>query len=182
LGRNLVARLNDSQSRHGNRSETYAGGLIVHYNQFSTATPADVARIEKVKSAVASIDRLDRKVGLTNACNVYFSHLPKGRTFHQLWQDNRIFINYSPSGVPGLFASTHSNDRDLAVTRWCIDKHNPWMIGATIVHEFGHIGGAPGGSSHGAEAAVRECGFGPQYDPTILGSLRSLAGVLQQFS
>jgi hypothetical protein len=144
--------------------------------------PADLARLEKVERAVASIDRLDGRMGVTSACNVYFAHLPKGRTFHRFWRDKSIFINYSSSAVPGLYAATNSNDKDIAVTRWCIDKHNPWMIAATIVHEFGHIGGAPGGASHAAEAAVRECGFGPQYDPTILGSLRWLASALEQFS
>jgi len=56
------------------------------------------------------------------------------------------------------------------------------MIAATIVHEFAHIAGAPGGASHKAEKAADKCGFGPQYNPKIMGSIRELGVHLESIA
>ncbi len=56
------------------------------------------------------------------------------------------------------------------------------MIAATIVHELAHVAGAPGGASHAAEKATDKCGFKPQYDPTILGSINSLGKYLESIA
>lgn len=56
------------------------------------------------------------------------------------------------------------------------------MIAATLVHEFAHIAGAPGGVSHAAEKAADQCGFKPQYDPTILGSVEELGKYIEKIA
>jgi hypothetical protein len=177
-----MATINVRGCGHGSRSETYAGGLVVQYGEFRTTSAAERARLEKVTRACQSIDRLDAAMGIASACNAYFTALPKGQPFRAYWRDPTVFINYSPSTSVGVFAATHSNDKDITLTRWCVEHHNHWMIGATIVHELAHIGGAPGGVSHAAERAAHECGFRPQYDPIILGTLRSLAGLLERIA
>src|SRR6185295_4550335 len=103
------------------------------------------------------------------------------------WRDGGLFIDQSPSVAAGFYGATHSRLGDIALTRWCLDRHDHWMVGATLVHELAHVAGAPGGGSHAAERAAHECGFVPQYNPTIIGSLqesfpgslRSLASALE---
>lgn len=93
-----------------------------------------------------------------------------------------LFIDFSPSVSNGFFGATHSNDKDICISAWCLDTHNKWMIAATIVHELAHVAGAPGGASHAAEKAADKCGFKPQYDPTILGSINSLGKYLESIA
>jgi hypothetical protein len=52
------------------------------------------------------------------------------------------------------------------------------IVAATLVHEFAHIGGAPGWPSPAAEKSLPKCGFGLQYEPGILGSIESVARML----
>lgn len=56
------------------------------------------------------------------------------------------------------------------------------MVAATIVHEFAHIAGAPGGASHAAEKAADMCGFKLQYNPAILGSIKQLGAYLENLA
>ncbi len=56
------------------------------------------------------------------------------------------------------------------------------MTAATLVHEFVHIAGAPGGNSHAAEKAAGKCGFKPQYNPLILGSIEALGKQLENLA
>jgi len=56
------------------------------------------------------------------------------------------------------------------------------IVAATIVHEFAHVGGAPGWPSPAAERALPKCGFGPQYDPGIFGSIESVARMLARMA
>lgn len=174
-----MAKINDLASGHGSKSETYSGGLVINYNFFPNATPTETARLAKMRRSHKILDNLERKIDLNGPCNSYFRNLPNGRSFRQIWQDNTIFINYSPSLTNGFYGATHSNDKDICVSAWCLDNKNRWMIAATIVHELAHIGGAPGGTSHDAEKAVEKCGFNPQYDPTIIGSIEKLGVYLE---
>ena len=82
----------------------------------------------------------------------------------------------------GFYGATHSNDKDICISAWCLDNTNRWMVAATIVHEFAHIAGAPGGASHSAEKAADKCGFKPQYNPAILGSIKQLGDYLEKLA
>jgi hypothetical protein len=171
--------INLAKTGHGNKTEAYADGSSIDYWEFPEATKQDKARLKKIERAINILDRLNARIDLGDPCNVYFKKLPKGKSFRSLWTDATIFIDYSPSVEVGLFAATHSNDKDVALTKWCLDNKNHWMVAATLVHEFAHIGGAPGGASKDAEKAADECYFDPQYDPTIMGSLDRLGQYLQ---
>jgi hypothetical protein len=164
------------------KNEHYAGGLVIQYNVFPSVTAVDKARLKKVTDAYNVISRLDAKIDLQGPCNRYFRTLPKGQSFRSFWRDNRTFINYSPSLVNGFYGATHSNDKDICISAWCLDNTNYWMVAATIVHEFGHIAGAPGGASHAAEKAADKCGFKQQYNPAILGSIKQLGDYLEALS
>lgn len=177
-----MAKINTHISGHGSKMEHYAGGTTIQYNVFPNTTTSDKKRIDKINDAYNIINRLDAKFDLQGPCNKYFKTLPKGKTFRHFWRDNTIFINYSPSAINGFYGATHSNDKDICVSAWCLDNTNRWMIAATIVHEFAHIGGAPGGASHSAEKAADACGFKPQYDPAILGSIKQLGAYLEKLA
>ncbi len=177
-----MARINTLATGHGSKTEHYAGGTSIRYNVFPSTTAADRKRLDKVTKAYNIINKLDTKLKLQGPCNKYFKSLPKGRLFHHYWRDNTIFINFSPSVINGFYGATHSNDKDICISAWCLDNTNHWMIAATIVHEFAHIAGAPGGASHAAEKAADMCGFKPQYDPTILGSIKQLGAYLENLA
>ena len=108
----------------------------------------------------------------------------QGRDLHQQWNNPNLFIDYWPATnwpftTKKYFGATHSNDLDISISAWALDERNRWMIAATIVHELAHMAGAPGGSSHAAERAVRECGFGDQYDPDVQGSIQDISKYLR---
>lgn len=128
------------------------------------------------------INGLDARLNLQEPCNRYFRTLPKARTFRSVWRDHSLFINFSPSLTSGFYGATHSNDKDICVSAWCLDHKNHWLVAATIVHECAHVAGAPGGASHAAEKAVDVCGFKPQYDPAILGSIKRLGVYLESMA
>jgi len=177
-----MARINTHATRHGNKTEHYAGGSSIQYNVFPNTTAADKKRLVKVTKAYGIINNLDANINLQGPCNTYFKTLPNGRTFRHFWRDNTIFINFSPSVINGFYGATHSNDKDTCLSAWCLDNTNHWMVAATIVHEFAHIADAPGGASHDAEKATDMCGFKPQYDPTILGSIKLLGAYLEKLA
>jgi len=171
--------INTAGTGHGNKIEVYAGGFAVQYNVFPQGTAVEKARLEKVKRAKGILDRLEATLDLQGPCNKYFRSLAQGRSFEQIWKDKTIFLDLSPSNAPNFYGATHSNDKDIAISAWCLDTQNRWMVAATIVHELAHVGGAPGGASHAAEKATNKCSFQPQYDPTILGELRKLGAALE---
>lgn len=177
-----MAKINTSATAHGSMTENYAGGTSIDYNVFPDATAAEKRRLAKVKRAYNIIKGLDARIDLQGPCNKYFKTLPKGKTFRRFWRNNTIFINYSPSLTNGFYGATHSNDKDICVSAWCLDNTNKWMVAATIVHEYAHIGGAPGGASHAAEKAADKCGFKPQYNPRILGSIKQLGAYLEKLA
>lgn len=177
-----MAKINTIASGHGSKIEYYAVGTSIQYNVFPNTTVAEKKRLTKVTKAYDIINKLDAKIDLQGPCNKYFRTLPKNKTFRHFWRDNTIFINSSPSLTNGFYGATHSNDKDICVSAWCLDNTNHWMIAATIVHEFAHIAGAPGGASHAAEKAADRCGFKPQYNPTIIGSIKQLGAHLERLA
>ena len=177
-----MAKINTHAAGHGSKTEHYAGGSSIQYNVFPNASATEKKHLAKLTRAYDIINRLDAKLDLQGPCNKYFKTLPKTKTFRHFWRDNTIFINYSPSLTNGFYGATHSNDKDICVSAWCLDNTNRWMIAATIVHEFAHIAGAPGGASHAAEKAADMCGFKSQYNPAILGSIKQLGAYLEQLA
>lgn len=174
-----MAKINTKAAKHGSRTEHYADATIIRYNEFPEATKLDKDRLKKTTEAYNIINKLDKKIDLQGPCNKYFKTLPKGKTFRHFWRDDSIFINFSPSLSYGFYGATHSNDKDICISAWCLDTTNRWVVAATMVHEFAHIAGAPGGASHKAEKAVDKCSFGPQYNPKIIGSIKELGAYLE---
>jgi len=99
--------------------------------------------------------------------------LPVGKTFKDLFDDPRIWINYDSTNNGNLWGWTvpGTHPRDLVVSRFALGM-GIWSTAATIVHEMAHLNGAPGGASHAAEHTVRACRMrsraGP-YDPHVIG-------------
>ena len=109
---------------------------------------------------------LRRNVRGMRPCNDCFSRLPRGRTFDDILNDPTVFISYDPANN-GRFATTLGND--ITITEFSI-RVGRWTVAATLVHEFGHINGAPG-DTHDAEGTLLCCGFSALHDPTIIGAL-----------
>ncbi len=159
-----MATLNIHGHAHGNRSETYAGGRVIHYNSF----PANHHALPKVRAAMRIIDQL-AQLPATDQCNLYFKGLALGKSLTDLWLHGGIFINHSPDNPSPYTADTHSNDVDIAFHEAALLTQNHWVLAATLCHELAHCGGAPAGT-HEAERAVHECRFGPDhYDPSFIG-------------
>jgi len=177
-----LATINTSGAGRPSKNEHYSDGSVIQYNVFPNAIQTEKARLKKLTDAYDIINKLDQKIDLQGPCNNYFRTLPKGKTFRHFWRDNSIFINYSPSVAHGFYGAMHSNYKDITITAWCLDNTNVWMIAATIVHEFAHIAGALGYPSHAAEKSSDMCGFKPQYNPNILGSIKRLGGHLEQLA
>lgn len=176
-----MSKINTHATGHGNKIEHYGGGVIpsVQFNVFPNTTTAEKKHFSKLTRAYDIVNKLDAKIDLQGPCNKYFKTLPRGKTFRHFWRDNTIFINYSPSVYNGFFGATHTGLKDICITAWCLDNTNHWMIAATIVHEFAHIAGAPGGLSHAAEKSADMCGFKTQYDPLLVGSIKQLGAYLE---
>ncbi|MCF6235322.1 MAG: hypothetical protein L3J70_02915 [Gammaproteobacteria bacterium] len=177
-----MSKINTIDSGHGSKTEHYAGGTTIQYNVFCNGTDTEKAHLKKLNEAYNIINKFDAKIDLQGPCNKYFRTLSKRKAFHHFWRDNTIFINYSPSVIIGFYGATHSNDKDICISAWCLGNTNRWMVAATIIHELAHIGGAPGGASHAAEKAADKCGFKPQYNPAILGSIKQLGDYLENLA
>ncbi len=171
-----MASLNTPGSGHGGKTEHYASGQTREFNTF----PPMYRNMDKVARAMAILDRVAASEPAAGQCNAYFASLPGGHTFTDLWQSPATWVNYSSANRAGLFASTHSNKRDMTLHEWCLSTQNRWMIAACLCHELAHVGGAPGGRSHEAERAVDKCYFPDQYDPNILGRRENLAGYFER--
>ena len=88
-------------------------------------------------------------------CNACFTALSggTGRTFDAILADPTIFLSLDTGG-PDLGATSGSD-----ITINMKGNANEWQVAATIVHEFAHINGVPGGGHGVAENLVRCCGL-----------------------
>lgn len=127
-----MLKVNTAATGHGNRSEAYGGGLVVEYNVFPEATAAEKARLQKAELACRIVLDLDKKIDLHDPCNKYFKSLPKGNSLHHYCQRNDLFVDFWPSVAVGSYGATHSNDKDIAVSQWCLTSCNHWMVAATM--------------------------------------------------
>lgn len=177
-----MAIINTVKTGHGNKSESYSDGSTIKYDVFLNSTKIEIKRLNAIKDAVNIVNRLDKKINLYGPCNTYFKSLPMGKNFSTFWRDNSIFIDFSPDATNGFYGATHSSLKDVCISAWCLDNNHKWMIAATIIHEFAHVAGAPGGMDHSAEKAADTCGFKPQYNPTIMGSLEDLGKYIERIA
>ncbi len=115
-----MAKINILSAGHPSKTEHYSGGSVIQYNVFPSVAATDKARLKKVTDAYNIINKLDAKIDLQGPCNKYFKTLPKGKAFRHFWRDNTIFINYSPSLANGFYGATHSNDKDICISAWCL--------------------------------------------------------------
>jgi hypothetical protein len=151
----------------------------VHIAGDGHATPASVAgrdgilrqwlvypEVKKKKVVDDALFILRHNVRGSRPCNNCFSKLPRGRTFDDILDDATVFISYDPDNS-GRFGTTLGND--ITITEFSV-RMGRWTVAATLVHEFGHINGAPG-NTHEAEGTLPCCGFAALHDPTIIGSI-----------
>jgi len=101
-------------------------------------------------------------------CNSYFKHLPKGKTFDEIWEASTLWINYDPRVTNAFYGATNGSDTEITIYEDAFKRGHWWVVG-TIVHELGHVGGAKGGLSIKAERALKFCGLSALYDPSAVG-------------
>jgi hypothetical protein len=105
----------------------------------------------------------------SSSCNSYFSHLPGGRSFDDIWSDPAFWINWDNRPDPGFYGATSTaNPMEITISGYALNK-GAWVTAATIVHEMAHVNGAPGGSSTAAEDAMTPCGLKGLVDPNAVG-------------
>jgi hypothetical protein len=102
----------------------------------------------------AALFILQNNVRGMKQCNDCFKKLPNGRSFDDILADPAVFISFDPSGPN--FAVTVGNDLTISIQS---NNSNRWSVAATIVHEFAHIDGVPGGGHGVAEGMLRCCGL-----------------------
>jgi len=135
---------------------------------------------EYVQTINDALELLAREMHDWMPCNSEFESLPGGRSFSDLLDDDRIWINYDPTNDGKLWGWTIPADspNDLVITKYAL-RMGYWSTAATIVHELAHLDGAPGGNSKAAEHTVGTCRMkskvGP-YDPNVVGSVVKIGG------
>lgn len=119
-----------------------------------------------------AVEYIDSKVKKHTPCNDYFRKLPNKKTFKELWDDPKYWINFS-SKTPEFGFTREPND--IAIGKASFTEGNYLVVAATIVHEFAHLGGAPGKAaqppSNAAETALKFCLLTQQFDPNVFGVL-----------
>lgn len=123
----------------------------------------------KQRTVQRALDILRTNVRGCKRCNDAFKALPNGRTFDEILDDPDVFIHYDPQNVRGLFGGTRTGTKNVTITEFSI-RMGRWTVAATLVHEFGHVNGAPG-NTHAAEGTLPQCGFAGLHDPTIIGAI-----------
>ena len=100
-------------------------------------------------------------------CNDCFKKLPGGKSFDDILDDDTVWISYCPDNANYGFTNRVGGNEitvcELAF-RWGV-----WTVGGTIVHEMGHVNGAPT-DTHAAEGTLLCCGYSKVHDPTIIGT------------
>jgi hypothetical protein len=137
----------------------------------------DIVKLVQVQAAVFTvIARSIGNQGVLTSCNAAFAALPGGRDFSAIFNDPDVWISYNSNPQAGLFG-THAAapfNKEITIAAYVFTLPNPIAIlAATIVHELAHVNGAPGWPSPAAESTLPPCGFGAEYDPGILGLLKS---------
>lgn len=100
-------------------------------------------------------------------CNKCFSALPGGRTFDDVFDDASVFISFDPSG-PDSGATDSVGGKDITVGKREF-RVGRWSVAATLVHEFAHVNGAPGGLSAAAETTLTCCGLRGLFRAGVVG-------------
>jgi hypothetical protein len=102
-------------------------------------------------------------------CNDCFKKQPNGRTFDEILNDPDVIIHYDPDNSGTLFGGTRTGTKNVTICEYVI-RMGRWLVASTLVHEFGHVNGAPS-TDHQAEGTLPCCGFGAKghYFPGMTG-------------
>lgn len=127
----------------------------------------DNQMLAKLRAAMQFISVI---VAPCQRCNDYFRSLrPQSPvTFARLWGNPGIWINFFSSS--SVFGVTSLDGRDIGISNYRFD--GSWrQVAATIVHEFAHVAGAPGGVNGplAAEDSLLYCLFADLHDPNARG-------------
>jgi hypothetical protein len=110
-------------------------------------------------------------------CNAVFQGHPNGKSFSDLWVDPDFWINFNANPAPDLYGVTRMGTKEITIGVFPFTRPNAVrVVAATIVHEMGHVNGAPGWPSAQAESSLPFCGFSDVWDPTILGEVSRGSG------
>lgn len=152
-----MPRINTPDSHHVGPSPLPGGHSYLSFT--------NVGYVATVRAAMHVIQA---KITTSTPCNNAFRALPGGRTLTQIWADPSVWINFDPSRNAGDYAATRGND--VTITAFTLSKGH-WTTAATLVHELGHVGGAPGGTSPLAEQILLPCLLGELRQPGLVGEL-----------
>jgi len=118
---------------------------------------------------------IDTRIKGNRPCDQAFRALPGGRTFAQVWADPGVWVSYDPKNNGLNYGVTNFvGGKEISITRFAL-RMGHWTTAATLIHELGHVNGAPGGRSHAAEGTLRHCLLPGLEDPNILGTIQRVA-------
>lgn len=110
---------------------------------------------------------IDTRIRGYRPCNEAFRALPNGRSFADVWNDARIWINFDPSRQGGRYGAQRGSN--ITITAYALAMGH-WTVAATLVHEMAHVNGAPT-NTHDAEGTLRSCLLAGLEDPNIIGAV-----------
>ena len=126
--------------------------------------------LHKLRTAVRIIDS---RIRGSRPCGAAFRALPLERTFAQVWADANIWISYDPKNDGQNYGATNFvGGKEVTISEYAL-RMGHWTTAATLIHELAHTNGADG-TSHDAEATLRDCLLSGLEDPTIIGMFRHI--------
>jgi hypothetical protein len=131
-----------------------------------------------------AIDYIDKKIKNHKPCNDCFRKLPGGKTLREIWDSNSVWVSYFDPKSHDRVGETRV-PFDIAVAEDAF-KDGKMLVVATIIHELGHIGGAPGQGigktlpnglpNNQAEAMLKCCLLADMFDPNAYGAIDRVLG------
>src|SRR4051812_32138083 len=109
---------------------------------------------------------LEHNVKGMRPCNNCFKKLPGGRTFDEVWDDPSVWVNFEPRHDRGWYGVTHGvsgKDISISMSAFWIGR---WWVAGTLVHELGHVNGAPISTAQ-ADETLLCCGLSNAYEGVI---------------
>ncbi len=109
---------------------------------------------------------LEHNVKGMRPCNDCFKKLPGGRTFDDVWNDPSIWVNFEPRHDRGWYGITYGvggKDISISMSAFWIGR---WWVAGTLVHELGHVNGAPINTAQ-ADETLLCCGLSNAYEGVI---------------
>lgn len=150
-----------------------SGRRLHLFNPYNPLTHANY--ISMLQIALGNIrSNIVSRPACCQSCDDAFRHLPRGRSFREVFNNPNVWINFDPRMDEQDYASTHPHLPDITITAACFQyasthgRRGMRVLMGTIVHEMAHINGAHS-SDNSAESTLQSCCLRDVYDADYVG-------------